>query len=171
MRHANGHYDPHSRPTITRDSYKEFENFRQPLIDELSTLKCKIALTSDVWTPRHNNEHRYVCITAHWIDDNWVLQKRITSFRTCEFPHTGSQLYLHIIGILNDYNIVRKISTICFDNATNNTASVKLLPRHIKPPLDGKLFHVKCACHIFNLCVHDCLKVLSPSISKVRNSV
>ncbi|EYU21856.1 hypothetical protein MIMGU_mgv1a018399mg, partial [Erythranthe guttata] len=39
MRHANGHYDPHSRPTITRDSYKEFEKFRQPLIDELSTLK------------------------------------------------------------------------------------------------------------------------------------
>ncbi|EYU30273.1 hypothetical protein MIMGU_mgv1a020292mg, partial [Erythranthe guttata] len=35
----------------------------------------------------------------------------------------------------------------------------------------GKLFHVKCACHIFNLGVHDCLKVLSPSISKVRNSV
>ncbi|KAL9156395.1 hypothetical protein ABFS82_09G073600 [Erythranthe guttata] len=75
MRHANGHYDPHSRPTITRDSYKEFEKFRQPLIDELSTLKCKIALTSDAWTPRHNNEHGYVCITAHWIDDNWVLQR------------------------------------------------------------------------------------------------
>ncbi|KAL8042563.1 hypothetical protein ABFX02_09G061000 [Erythranthe guttata] len=135
MRHANGHYDPHSRPTITWDSYKEFEKFRQPLIDELCTLKCKIALTSDAWTPRHNNEHGYVCITAHWIDDNWVLQKRIISFRTCEFPHTGSQLYLHIIGVLNDYNIVRKISTISFDNATNNTASVKLLLRHIKPPL------------------------------------
>ncbi|KAL7094154.1 hypothetical protein ACP275_11G084000 [Erythranthe tilingii] len=65
MRHANGHYDPHSRPIITRDSYKEYEKFRQPLIDEISTLKCKIALTSDAWTPRHVNEHGYVCITAH----------------------------------------------------------------------------------------------------------
>ena len=50
----------------------------------------------------------------------WVVQKRIIAFVIFEHPHIGLAISNSIISICHEYNIVDKIISICFDNASNN---------------------------------------------------
>ncbi|MFQ6626102.1 hypothetical protein Gotur_004936 [Gossypium turneri] len=47
-----------------------------------------ICPTSNNWNSEHNNDE-YICITAHWVDKDWKLQKRIIRFRGLSPPYDG----------------------------------------------------------------------------------
>ena len=64
----------------------------------------KVSITSDIWTAGKHGLG-YSCITAHWIDENWILQKRVISFRVLDSPHTTSIIYQSIIEVLQEYNL------------------------------------------------------------------
>ena len=121
----------------------------------------KVSITSDIWTAGKHGLG-YSCITGHWIDANWVLQKRIISFRVLDSPHTAIIIYRSIMEVLEEYNLKRdlqnKIFSISFDNASNNIASIDHFKRSLNPIMDGAMFHQKCACHIINLVVKAGLK-------------
>jgi len=42
------------------------------------SVKFRFSVTMDMWTSCQNKS--YMCITVHWIDDNWHIQKRIAAF-------------------------------------------------------------------------------------------
>ncbi|OAY78882.1 putative AC transposase, partial [Ananas comosus] len=165
----NPAYKKTSRNTSRKDSIKAFLEYRQNLISILKNLNSKISLTSDIWTSR--NEHSFICVTAHWIDSNWILQKRIIGFQELEFPHTGINIAQAIENVLLIYNISQKIFSISFDNASNNRTAVQILKNNLHPILNSKLFHNKYACHIINLCVHEGLKIISPQIKKLKDCI
>ena len=60
-----------------------------------------------------------------------------------------------------EYKIDSKFFTVYFDNASENTAAIKILKNYLKPVLTGKNFHIQCICHIINLCVQDGLKIIN----------
>ena len=35
----------------------------------------------------------YICITVHYIDDEWKSQKRIVKYTALETPHTGVAMF------------------------------------------------------------------------------
>ena len=158
-----------SRNTITSDALSEFLRAKQIMIRTLSNLNCKISLTSDVWQSAYGMY--FICITAHWIDDNWLLQKRILHFKNFEYPHTGIVIMNAINECLNEYEIKDKIFSISFDNASNNNVVVNELKQQFDLVLNGRLFHVRCACHIINLCVQDALIHMQPHIKKVKEVI
>jgi hypothetical protein len=45
-----------------------------------------ISLTSDCWTSNQTIE--YMCLTAHFINSDWKLQKRIIGFKELAPPHS-----------------------------------------------------------------------------------
>ncbi|MBA0762845.1 hypothetical protein Gotri_012404 [Gossypium trilobum] len=47
-----------------------------------------ICLTYDNWSSKHTNDE-CICITAHWVDKDWKLQKRIIRFRALSSPYDG----------------------------------------------------------------------------------
>ena len=72
--------------------------------------------------------HRgFLCITAHYIDSEWMLNKRIISFKTINTPHNGK----NIATLINDIylGIRDKIFTITLDNASNNDVPIQRLKR------------------------------------------
>ena len=76
-----------------------------------------------------------------------------------------------ISNILQDYGLVQKILTVGFDNASANSASINELKAICQPNLGGRFFHVRCACHILNLCVQDDLKSLNEYIAPIRKAI
>jgi hypothetical protein len=71
-----------SRVTVCKeimDLYKEQKNL---LYAQFSKLPCRVSFTMDTWTYIQNKS--YLCVTAHWIDDNWNMQKRIINFMHVE---------------------------------------------------------------------------------------
>jgi hypothetical protein len=42
----------------------------------LAKNKSRIAITTDMWSSSNQNKG-YMVVTAHYIDENWILQNRI----------------------------------------------------------------------------------------------
>lgn len=61
--------------------------------------------------------------------------------------------------IIEKYNLTNKRFSILFDNASANIASIDELINNYSLILGGKHFHVRCICHVLNLCVQDGLLV------------
>src|ERR1035438_3910763 len=73
----------------------------------------KVSITSDIWTAGKHGLG-YSCVTGHWMDDNWVLQKRVLSFRVLESPHTANVIFKSIIEVLEEYNLKRNMDNKIF---------------------------------------------------------
>ena len=61
---------------------------------------------------------------AHYIDNEWKLNKRIISFKIINAPHNGKNIASLINDEIIDFDIRDKIFTITLDNASNNDATI-----------------------------------------------
>lgn len=66
------------RKTVKDDCMKAFKEEKRILQGMFKNSKSKISLTTDLWTS--NQTIGYICITAHFIDEEWKPQKRIVKF-------------------------------------------------------------------------------------------
>lgn len=161
------------RKTIRNDYLKAFKEETCNLQAMFRHSKSKISLTSDMWTS--NRTMGYICITAHFIDEDWKPQKRIVKFTAMETPHTGIAMFNVMVNFVREWSIEDKLFAMTLGNASNNGAMIKLLKKNL---LDkkmsvggGKLFHQRCAAHVINLVCQAGLEFLDPMISKIRDSV
>ena len=74
---------------------------RTQLINDITSLRGSISLTSDMWKSTAKRE--YICVTSHYIDNNWTLQKRIIGFRAMYYEHTGENIFHAICSIIDDF--------------------------------------------------------------------
>lgn len=75
-----------SRRILARDIWELYESERITIKNILATYGQRVSLTTDTWTSIQNIN--YMVLTAHFIDDDWVLHKRILNF--CVIPnHMG----------------------------------------------------------------------------------
>ena len=84
--------------------------------------------------------------------------------------HTGQFIADSIVKIAGYYGIENKILCIAFDNASNNKTAITKIKSMLSPPLP-EIFHIKCACHIYNLIVKDGLEFFELYIEKIRLAV
>ncbi|PON83907.1 Ribonuclease H-like domain containing protein, partial [Trema orientale] len=146
-----------SRMTIGRDIYQLYLDEKEQLRSILK--KERLSLTTDTWTSIQNIN--YMCITAHWIDNDWKLQKRIINF--CQITdHKGETIGKEIEACLNDWGI-RKLFVITVDNASPNSTAIDYILKKFKPKkesiiLNGEFLHLRCCAHIVNLIVGEGLK-------------
>ena len=134
---------------------------------------AKISLTNDLWTS--NQTLGYMCLTCHYFDAEWNLQKRILNFCCLPPPHTGIAIADCILKCLSDWDIEDKVSTITLDNASSNDSEVRILKDHFAEKgnlhFNSKIFHVRCCAHVLNLMVQDGLSEICDVIENIRESV
>lgn len=163
-------FDPISRMTVARDIYQLYLDEKTKLKDVLK--KERVSLTTDTWTSIQNIN--YMCITAHWIDSAWKLQKRIINF--CQVTsHKGKAIHQEIEVCLNDWGI-RKLFAITVDNASANNVVIDYIKRKYTPKkesliLNGDYLHMRCSAHIINIIVIEGMKEKDYSISSIRNAI
>ena len=68
-----------SRNTIKGDILKIYELQRLKNCNILEKLASKIAVTTDMWTSS-NTKKGFMAITAHYIDESWILQSQILRY-------------------------------------------------------------------------------------------
>ncbi|KAL3532969.1 hypothetical protein ACH5RR_006490 [Cinchona calisaya] len=105
---------------------------------------------------------------AHW------LQKRVLSFVHIPPPRRGVEISDAIFKCIKEWGIENKIFTISVDNASNNDVAIRLLKDAFSISKNlvcgGKLFHVRCCPHIFNLVVKDGLSQIVDITDNIRES-
>ncbi|KAF3964790.1 hypothetical protein CMV_010963 [Castanea mollissima] len=62
------------------------------------------------------------CCEAHYVNEHWVLQKKVLSFPHMPPPRDGVKLSERLLGLLKEWGIEKRVFTITFDNVSyNNT--------------------------------------------------
>ncbi|TVU02980.1 hypothetical protein EJB05_51526, partial [Eragrostis curvula] len=161
------------RNTIKLDCMEVYKNHRSVLRDTFKICNSRVSLTADTWTSKGNTG--YMCITGHYIDDNWNVQKKIIRFCFIKTPHDAANMFSVMLKSLRYYGIEDKLFSITLDNAQANTSMVDLLMEHLftRQLLNSgvDLFHVRCAAHVLNLIVKDGLQSVDGVLDNVRESV
>ena len=171
MKSVNPRIEPISRITLKNDYIKMYY-LEKKKIRQMFTIIDRINLTYDCWTSNQNIG--YMCLTAHYLDSNWILQTKVINFLHLVTPHTGLVISDSIFASLVDQRIENKIITITLDSTSSNPAV-----RHLNEPFNlkgnllfnGRIFHVRCTAHILNLLVQDGLAVIEPIIHNVRVAI
>ena len=171
MKWMNRNYESIGRKTIKNECMKVYESEKEQLRKSLREAES-ISLTTDLWTSNQNVQ--YMCLVAHYIDSDWVLQCRVLNFLEVDPPHTGLVIAHDVFECSVEWKIEDKVMSITLDNASNNDTattnlSAKLLARK-NGQFDPKYFHVRCAAHIVNLVVNDGLNQIEGLISDLRNT-
>ncbi|CAN1294334.1 Putative AC transposase [Linum perenne] len=126
-----------------------------------------------MWTSK-NRKKGFMVITAHFVDNDWVLQSRILRFLYVPSPHTNDVLCDVLLECLIEWDIERNLNAVTVDNCTTNNAMNRALTGKLEEEtliLRGTLLHMRCAAHILNLIVQDGLSVIEGCIESVRDSV
>jgi hypothetical protein len=77
-------------------------------------MSCRMCATMDLWTARQNKS--YLCVTAHFIVDDWTIQKRIINFMHMdEKAYEIENLCKTFIKNMTGWND-RKLFTLTLDN-------------------------------------------------------
>ncbi|KAH9668696.1 BED-type domain-containing protein [Citrus sinensis] len=163
-----------SRRTIGKDVMELVLEEKAMLKSLICNNKQRVSLTTDLWTSVQNMS--YMVITAHFIDSDWCLNRRIISFSAIE-DHRGKLIGKKIVACLQDWGIER-LFAITVDNATANDIAVGYVTMQLLSwrnddalVLAGQYMHVRCCAHILNLIVISRLGELHASVTAIRNAV
>ena len=172
MKVVSPYYIKISRQTVKKDCISTYELEKKKLMSLLKGVS-KISITTDLW--KSNQKIQYMVVTGHFIDFNWVLQKRVLNFCNVPPPHTGVIIADALNKCFNEWGIENKICSITVDNASYNDVCVRrlkddfLLRKQLN--VGGKYFHVRCCAHILNLLVQDGLSQIGEVIDTVREGI
>ncbi|KAF7835659.1 putative PIF1 DNA helicase/replication protein A1-like protein [Senna tora] len=101
----------------------------------------------------------YICLTTHFVDENWKLNSKILFFCKMEPPHTGIELANRVFECLKEWGIDRKMFFLTLDNAYANDNMKDILKEQLSLQnnflCNGDFFHVRCCAHILNLIVQE----------------
>jgi hypothetical protein len=72
------HFPLKSRVTVRKDIMDYYLAKKDKLYAYFKTIQSRFSATMDMRTSNQNKG--YMCVTLHWIDDEWKIQKRIINF-------------------------------------------------------------------------------------------
>ncbi|KAL8103351.1 hypothetical protein AgCh_027788 [Apium graveolens] len=121
-------YKFRSKNTVKSDLLGVYAAEKDRIYKEIENLTSRVSFTTDGWKPKHQNRS-YFCVTCHYIDDDWVLHKRVISFRVVPYPHGGVNLSAWLKERILEWNIDNKLSSIVVDNASNNIGMLLAIER------------------------------------------
>ncbi|CAI8613641.1 unnamed protein product [Vicia faba] len=161
------------RVSIARDCLSLYASEKHKLRSIFTKTNQSVCLTTDAWTSVQNIN--YMVLTAHFIDQDWKLHKRILNFCLIT-SHKGEIIRRKIEKCLEGY-MIDKVFPITVDNAVSNDVAIAYLKYKMEDwnshPLKGENLHIICCSHILNLVVNDRLKLkhMHFSLSKIRSVV
>ncbi|XP_027177182.1 zinc finger BED domain-containing protein RICESLEEPER 2-like [Coffea eugenioides] len=172
MKAVSPFYKKINRQTVKEDCMSTYTIEKRKL---KSLLKGpgRISITTDLW--KSGQKIQYMVVTGHFIDSDWVLQKRVLNFCNVPPPHTGVIIADALSKCFIDWGIENKVSSITVDNASYNDVCIRRLREDFslrkRLSIGGKIFHVRCCAHILNLLVQDGLGQLGGVIDVVREGI
>ncbi|GJV19869.1 zinc finger BED domain-containing protein RICESLEEPER 2 [Tanacetum coccineum] len=162
-------FDLPSHFTIARDVSKFYLEERKGLVKFLSNNSTTVHLTTDMWTSSYKRIN-FMVLTAHFLDDDWVMHKRIINFRPIH-SHRGVDISRALLECINRWGI-KNVMTMTVDNIASNDRALEYLLENLPTKYDdGKHFHVRCMAYILNLVVKDGLKAYKKEVDTIALAV
>ncbi|GKC62730.1 zinc finger BED domain-containing protein RICESLEEPER 2 [Tanacetum coccineum] len=117
-----------SRFKIVRDVSKFYLEERKSLFSFLSKDSTTVHLTTDTWTSSCKRMN-FMVLTAHFIDDDWVMHKRIINFRPIH-SHRGVDIGRALLECITGWGI-KNVMTVTVDNISSNDKALEYLVENL----------------------------------------
>jgi len=157
-------YTPMDRKTLATNYIpKLYDKEKERICSELCSAEISsYALTTDIWTSRHNEA--YTGVTIHFVNTSYQLKAYL--LETVEFPeaHTGVNIAAELQHVLNNWKLLEdNLSVVTTDNGSNIVAAFDIT---------GWL-RMPCFSHTLQLAVEVVLKLpeVSRALARCRNLV
>lgn len=158
---------------VEADCMEIYEKEKQNMYEVLDKLSGKISLGANIL--KASGDIHYLCLTSHYIDQAWELQKKILNFVILDPSHSEDMLSEIIMTCLMDWDIDRKLFSMSLDCCpTNDNIMCRIRDRLSQNRFllcDGQLFDIRCAANLVNMMVQDALEALSETTHKIRESI
>lgn len=158
---------------IEDDCMEIYGKEKQKVYEMLDKLPGKISLSADVWVA--SGDSKYLCLTAHYIDEDWQLKKKTLNFILIDSSQTEDMHSEVIMTCLMEWDIDRKLFSVTFDSGSSSDNIVNRIKDRLSQNrflyLNGQLFDVRCATNVVNLMVQDALEALSDVTHKIREII
>ncbi|GJV21768.1 zinc finger BED domain-containing protein RICESLEEPER 2 [Tanacetum coccineum] len=125
-----------SRFKIARDISKFYLEERKSLFNFLSKDSTTVHLTTDTWTSSCKRMN-FMVLTAHFIDDDWVMHKRIINFRPIH-SHRGVDIGRALLECITGWGI-KNVMTVTVDNIASNDKALEYLVENLPTKYDNDL--------------------------------
>ncbi|XP_028805076.1 zinc finger BED domain-containing protein RICESLEEPER 2-like [Neltuma alba] len=173
QKYLNPDFEHVSRETAMSYVCEFYISQKGKLKQIMSRSPSRICLTFDCWTTI--TSERYVCLTAHFVDENWKLNSKILAFCKMKPPYREFELAKNVHKCLIDWGIDKKLFSITLDNALMNGKMKDILKKRLSLQnsliCNGDFFHLGCCADILNLIVQEGLKVISIALQNIRESI
>nr|GEV42870.1 zinc finger BED domain-containing protein RICESLEEPER 2-like [Tanacetum cinerariifolium] len=157
-----------SHEMIARDCVQVFMEEKAKLKSLIKKTDQRVCLTLNIWMSKQSV--KYLCISAHFIDNNWELHKKIIGFSPL-ISNSGEEIGRAVEKCLLDWGI-SNVLTISTSSASSYDAAIDYLKtRLVNKVLDCKFLHLKCIIDFINDLVKDGLNLYPESVARVREAV
>ena len=111
-----------------------------------------VSLIMHTWTSIQNMN--YMCVTAHYIDEGWELNKKKILKFCLTSNHKGEIIGITLKNCLKEWGIL-KVCCVTLDNASANNLVISYLARALSvwngyTLLNGEFMHMRYSGHILN---------------------
>ncbi|XP_042472525.1 zinc finger BED domain-containing protein RICESLEEPER 2-like [Zingiber officinale] len=117
----------------------------------------------------------YVCLTCHYVDNDWKLQKKIINFFPLGPSELGQDVSKTIMERLQEWNIDGKLCVVLLDNCSTSDFVASELIGYLRAKgfliSNGDLFYARSCGNLLNAIVHKSLEAACEVIDRVRVSV
>lgn len=166
-------FDIATNSALELECIEIYEKEKQKVLRIIRGLRGRINVSVDLWSSPENA--RYLCLTAHYIDEEWKLQKKMLNFFMIDAAHTEDIHSEVVIKCLMDWDIERRLFSMTFGDLFTSDDIVSRIKDHIsqnRPLLsNGRLFDVRCAAHALRLLVGDAMDSMREVLNKIRESM
>ncbi|XP_051241559.1 E3 SUMO-protein ligase ZBED1-like [Dicentrarchus labrax] len=154
-RALNPMYALPSRKTLSQKIFPGLYDKERALLLERVKKATGVCLTTDCWTSRTTTS--YMSVTCHFIERYKMVSCLLDCFEFSD-RHTSENLAEQLLKVAKEWDVENKVVCCVSDNAANITKAIKTL----------KWTHHPCLAHTINLIVRDALKVMKPTVDKVK---
>ena len=145
MKYLEPGYVLPSRKQFTADVNLKHATCKQRLKERLSEEAVFISLTTDIWTSIATEG--YITVTAHYIDNSWVLQAFVLETLPFSERHTGINLAQKLKEVVEEWEIVDTVRMVSHDQGSNMKAAMEILHDELNWQ------HLHCTAHCLQLCI------------------
>ncbi|KAJ6859937.1 hypothetical protein NC651_036303 [Populus alba x Populus x berolinensis] len=157
-----------SQDTVQDDALSIYRQEKEKLMKYLDNLSSLFSLTIDLQS--YGDNKMSCCLTMHFIDDGWRMNKKILAFRRIEHDYMNEA----VKNVLVEWNIIKKVHFMFAEIAPPNSQMTrefrsKLLSQF--PHMNGDLLCFSCYAQTLELLARDGFYEIKDVLNKIRGCI
>ncbi|XP_074282193.1 zinc finger BED domain-containing protein RICESLEEPER 2-like [Silene latifolia] len=147
---------------------KIYEEEHNKVKEVLSNLGSQISLSMDLLRyEKREEQHEYLCLSAHFIDDKWNLRKWVLHYGEVygsDWKHPTRAAS----DSVKDWDIEGKVFSLTIGGEINTDLVKEQVHGRRELALDGQLFHVRCCSDMISQMVQNGFNMIDEIIDKAK---